>query len=141
MTPLERIELFNKFIKWLKWESLEQARLVLWLSQNNYTFTAIPNSTFTKSIKVVIMNKLLWVNAWLCDIIIILKRGSLLFLELKKKRTRKKNGEYKAISSDWISISTEQAKWIEELDNIDNVGACICYGYEEAIEKIKEFET
>lgn len=130
-------------MKKLSWENLEAETLSRWLTLQWYSFTHIANESGLPpkiAMLAALRKKRMWTSPWFPDYCIILKRGSLLFLELKKKRTRKKNGEYKAISSDWITISPEQAKWIEKLDNIDNVGALIAYWCEEAIEKIQELE-
>lgn len=43
--------LFQKWSHTLKPEAFEQAKFVLWLEQNGYTYTAIPNSTWTESTK------------------------------------------------------------------------------------------
>ncbi len=72
---------------------------------------------------------------------IVLKRGALLFIELKIPRTKKKNGEYKAFSSDGIEMRQNQVEWIQTLDDIDNVRACFCYGFDEAKRIIQESEN
>lgn len=121
--------LHHKYFNWLKPEALEQANLVLRLEYKGYTYTSIPNSTYTQSIKQKILNKMTWLNSWLCDLLIILKRWSLLFLELKRAK--------KSLSK----VSKEQQEWINNLNNINNVEAIICYGCEEAIEQIKFLEN
>ena len=65
-------------------EAHEQIQLIQWLESNNYKFTAVPNDTFTKSWAIKNKNKAMWVRPWMSDLIIILKRGNVLFLELKK---------------------------------------------------------
>jgi len=45
------LQLFDKYFNWLKPEALEQAKLVLYLEKNKYKYTAIPNSTYTTSVK------------------------------------------------------------------------------------------
>ncbi len=65
-------------------EDLEQYNLVQWLEINNYKFTSIPNSTRTRSWNQKRRNTDLWVRPWMSDLIIILKRWNMLFLELKK---------------------------------------------------------
>lgn len=126
--------MIGKYRKWLKWESLEQALFVEWLEINWYKFTAIPNSTYTKSIKQHLMNKILWVNPWLCDMLIILKRKSLLFIEMKKERWIKwgMNGSV---------ISPEQTEWVNALDDIPNVSACFAHWCKDAIKIILEMES
>lgn len=74
------------------------------------------------------------------DYCIVLKCGSLLFIELKRIRTHKKNGDFKALSSDGITVSEEQTEWIRRLNCLDNIGACVCFGYLEARTKVLESE-
>lgn len=133
-------ELFELKRAWFKWEALEQALLVQFLELSGYKYTAIPNSTYTTSIKQKIVNKVTWVNAWLCDLIIILKCKKVLFIELKKKRTFKKNWDYSALSSDWINVSEAQKEWIKELNFCDWVTALVCFGFLEAKETILQQE-
>lgn len=132
------LQLFDKHFDWLKPEALEQSKVILYLAKNKYRYTAIPNSTWTSSNKQKILNTMTWVNPWLCDIFIILKRWSLLFLEMKLPRKVLKNWKLWASKS---SISDEQKIWIEDLSNIDNTMACIGYGHKHAIEQIEHFEN
>lgn len=57
-----------------------------WLRENNYIFHHSPNETFTKFHNVRRKNMLEGVAKGFPDYCIILKRGSLLFIELKKAR-------------------------------------------------------
>lgn len=57
-----------------------------WLRTNDYTFHHSPNETHTKSWKQKRKNTLEGVSAGFPDYCIVLKRGSLLFIELKKAR-------------------------------------------------------
>lgn len=70
----EVIKLFNRYQLWLKPEAHEQALLVIWLEQNGYKFTSIPNSTWTKSFKQTTVNTITGLRPGLCDILIVLKR-------------------------------------------------------------------
>lgn len=110
-------------------ETIEQQALVIWLERNNYIFSKIASETFTKSWKQKRKNKLEWLKAWLPDLLIILKRWSLLFLELKRAK--------KSLSK----VSEFQKKWIEELNNIQNVQAVVCYWTEEATNTILKIEN
>ena len=127
----------------LKWENLEAELLAKWLNQKGYKFTHIANESWLPP-KIAMLSSLrkkrMWTSPGFPDYCIILKSGALLFIELKKPRTRKKNGEFYALSSDWIEIKPEQEKWIEELNKLDNVWACFCFWYEEAKKKILESE-
>ena len=100
----------------LKWENLESELFAKWLKSNEYKSTHIANESWLPP-RVAMLSSLrkkrMWTSPWFPDYCIILKCGSLLFIELKKPRTLKKNGEYKALSSDWIEISPEQEEWIK----------------------------
>ena len=109
-------------------ETIEQQTLVHWLEINNYKYTSIPNSTYTESYSQKRKNKAEWLKPWLPDLLIILKRWSLLFIELKRSK--------KSLSK----VSKEQKEWIEALSNISNVEAQVCYGAIEWIELIKKLE-
>ena len=69
----DAIKLYNRYQVWLKPEAQEQALLVIWLEQNGYKFTSIPNSTWTKSFKQKIVNTLTGLRPGLCDMLIDLK--------------------------------------------------------------------
>lgn len=88
--------LFRKYYVWLKGEEIDQAEVVLWLEQEGYKFTAIPNSTHTESWKQKVKNTILGLRPGLSDLLIVLKRGSLLFIEMKvpKKRYPLKKGGF-----------------------------------------------
>lgn len=118
-------------------ESQETIALANWLRANNYFFTKNPNETFTKFYNVKRKNKLEWVSAWVPDMMIILKRWSLLFIELKRRKKVLKSGK---LSSSNSKVSEEQKKWIEELSKIPNVQAEVCYGSNEAIALIEKLE-
>ena len=118
-------------------ESQETIELANWLRANNYMFTKSPNETFTKFWNVKRKNTLEWVSKWVCDMMIILKRWSLLFIELKRQKKILKSWK---LSSSNSKVSPEQIKWIEELNKIYNVWAEVCYWANEAIELIKTTE-
>lgn len=110
-------------------ETIEQQTVAKWLDFNNYIFSKIPSETFTKSWSQKRKNKIEWLKPWLPDLIIILKRWSLLFIELKRAK--------KSLSK----VSKEQKDWIDSLNNISNVQAVVCYGSEEAINTILKLEN
>ena len=83
MNKIDSILLFNRNKAWLKPEALEQAKVVLWLEDHLYRFTAIPNATWTKSYKQKIVNYLTGVRPGLCDLLVVLKGEGLLFIEMK----------------------------------------------------------
>ena len=114
-----------------------------WLKLNGYKFTHIPNETGGHGklqIIQAIKKRKMGVSIGFPDYVIILKRGSFLFIELKRERNTKKDGTLKALSSDGIEIRPEQIQWIDSLNAVDNVDAYICFGADEAIETIKRLE-
>lgn len=124
-------------MKPLKPEAQEQKQLVDWLTIKWYTFTAIPHATYTPSYNQHRINFVTWVRKGIPDLLIILKRGSLLFLELKRPWKLLKSWKI------WASPSTvepEQLEWIEKLSKIDNVEALLVYGAIEAIRAIEMLE-
>ena len=82
-------------------------------------------------------NKKIGVSKWFPDYIIFLKRGGILFLEMKLPRKILKNGKLGASPS---KISPEQKEWIEFLQKIDNAEARIAYGFDEAKEMVERCE-
>ena len=116
-------------------ENSEAEKFAKWLRLHGYYSTHIANeSGLPKKIAMfsMIRKKRMGLSQWFPDYMIVLKRGSLLFIELKKRRSIKKNGEYSAYSTDSIDISPEQVAWIDKLDEIDNVGAFFAFWAEEA---------
>lgn len=119
-------------------ETYEQQALANWLRANNYVFYKSPNETFTKSWNQKRKNTLEGVSKGFPDTTIILKRGSLLFIELKRQRPILKNWKLGVAPS---KISEEQIFWIDKLSKLENIDAIVCYWYKEAIEKIKYYES
>lgn len=112
----------------------EQETIVLakWLELNSYKFSHLANEIWIwwyLWMKIWVKKKKMGVKKWLPDFLIILKRNSLLFVELKRKK--------KSLSK----VSKEQKERIKALNNINNVEAVICYGAENAINLIKEYES
>lgn len=107
-------------------EEYEQTRFVDWLSTNNYMFTSIPNSTFTRSWSQKAKNTRTGLRKGFPDMAIVLKRGALLFLELK----RTKGGK----------VSPEQKAWLEALNGC-GVAAFVAKGAVEAIQHVLEQES
>lgn len=114
-------------------EHQEALILANWLRFNFYNFYKSPSETWTKSWSQKRKNKMEWVTKGFPDYTIILKRNSLLFIELKKVKG-KKGG------LNWSKISLEQKEWIQDLQNIDNIEAKVCHWAQEAIDFIIECE-
>jgi len=107
-------------------EDWEQTQLVLWLDENNYKFSSIPSSTFTRSWSQKAKNTRTGLRKGLPDLLIVLKRKRLLFLEMKKVKGGK--------------LSPEQKEWIETL-NLCRVYATVAKGLEEAKKEIERYEN
>lgn len=105
-------------------EYQEQLVLVEWLEFYNFKFTAIPNSTYTPSMKQKVMNRRMGLRPGLPDLLIVVG-GHLLFIELKRTKGS--------------VTSSEQKAWIEALNKVDNVQAFIAYGAEEAIAIVEKY--
>jgi hypothetical protein len=123
-------------------EDQEAEMLSNWLKANWYRFTHIWNESWQRGTKnIVIMmtkKKRLGVSPWFPDYCICLKRGAIMFIELKRQRRTLKSGKM------WSSpsvISKEQTEWIESLNAIKNIQAEICYWFQHAIEMIEKIEN
>lgn len=119
-------------------ETIEQQQLAYWLRANNYLFYKSPSETYTKSWNQKRKNTLEWVTKWFPDMTIILKKWSLLFIELKRRKKILKSWKI------WVSpsvVSEEQKEWQRRLNEIENVQCEIGYGSDEAIEIIKNLEN
>ncbi len=122
-------------------EDQEAEILANYLRANQYIFTHIGNESWQRGTKNIVLmmakKQRLWVNKWFPDYCIVLKRWSLLFIELKRKKRILKN--WKLWKSPSV-ISKEQKKWIAELNKIQNIQAEICYWSDEAIRVIERIE-
>lgn len=103
------------------YEQAEQETLVQWLELKGLKFSAIPNSTFTKSWKQKALNKKMGVRRGLPDLVII-HDGKMLWIELK----RQKGGV----------LAPHQKEWIEAINTVGNCQAYVCRGATEAINVI-----
>ena len=123
-----------------KLEDIEAKSLSKRLTLNNYDHTHIWNESWIHwkaAIIQAVKKKSMWQSAWFPDYCIVLKKWSLLFLELKKKRKVLKSWKLSTSKE----TSTEQDKRLDILWSIDNVYSCVWYWWRDSIEKIKEFET
>jgi hypothetical protein len=104
----------------------------------------MPQETFTKNWGTKMRNKAEGVRKGVPDYLIYIPaerskygRALSLWIELKKQRTAKKNGELKALSSDGINISEEQQDFIDKFNNVTDTLGHIAFGADEAIEHVK----
>lgn len=103
-------------------EEQEQIALVQYCELKGYKFTAIPNSTFTRSWSVKNRNTRMGVRAGFPDMVVI-AGDKFMAIELK----RVKNS----------TTSKTQKEWIEAL-NEAGIPARVCKGHTEAISFIQE---
>ncbi|MFO0764091.1 MAG: VRR-NUC domain-containing protein [Candidatus Gracilibacteria bacterium] len=107
-----------------------------WLVLHRYIFTHIANeSGLPPKVAMIVgaKKKRMGVSPGVPDFMIILKRGSLLFLEMKKER-----GPKGGLNDSHIDPTQEE--WIQALSSINNVGAFFAHGYEDAIRIVNEME-
>lgn len=104
-------------------EDNEQAVFVEYLQLKRLKFTAIPNSTFTKSWAVKNRNTRLGVRAGLPDLLVIVP-GKVIFIEMK----RVKGGQ----------LSKMQKEWIDAL-NTAGTPAYVAKGADAAIEIVEKY--
>lgn len=125
-------------------EEKEAMAFSQWLSTKWYKHSHIPNESGLPpkvAMLVAIKKKKMWVSKWFPDYCIILKRWSILFLELKRTLEAtdyRKDGKLLANAP---SASLEQQEWINVLDNIPNVRATVAMWLKEAIRIVEESEN
>ena len=116
-------------------EDDEQAAFVEWLErQSGVKFTAIPNSTYTKSWSVKRRNYRLGLRAGLCDMFVIISpeasqdgSGYALFIEMKR------------IAGS--TTSKEQKEWIKAINALGTlrIQAYVAKGADEAIKIVSHY--
>lgn len=102
-------------------EEVEQRNFVQWLEIKGYKYTSIPNSTYTKSWKQKMKNKLMGLRAGFPDMVVIAE-GCFMCIELK----RTKGGALTPMQKDWIDAITATG-----------IPVAVCKGAEEAIAFVK----
>lgn len=102
-------------------EEVEQRNFVQWLEIKGYKYTAIPNSTYTKSWKQKIKNRDMGLRAGFPDMVII-ANNKFMCIELKRVKGS--------------VLSSTQKEWIEALTNA-GIPTAVCKGAEEAIAFVK----
>ena len=131
-----------KIMEKVPFENYEAEEFAKWLRNNWYKFTHIANESGQKGTRNIIImmarKKRMWVSPWFPDFCIVLKRGSLCGIELKRRQPVLKNGTLGVAPSE---VSPQQEEWIAVLDAIDNISASICYWWEDARDKVLEWEA
>lgn len=105
-------------------EDEEQIVLVEYLETRGLKFTAVPNSTYTKSWSVKTRNKKLGLRPGLPDVLVALPGIGLAFIELKRVRLG--------------VVSEVQKEWIDVLNMCPGTEARVCRGAIEAIRFVEE---
>lgn len=123
-------------------EKHEGQMLANWLRAYSYEFTHIANESGGfrnkwEAAKAQAQKKLQWMSKGFPDYCIVLKRWSLLFVELKRQRPIWKSGDYIKSPS---KITPEQERWIDVLNCINNVAAHFCFWAQDAIDLIGDLE-
>ncbi len=121
-------------------ENIESEILANWLRYKDYTFTHIANESWLPprvAMLSAIKKKKMWLSPWVPDFLVILKKWSLLFIEMKRQRKVLKNWKLWASPS---VVSEEQLKWQRELNKLNNIQCEICYWANEAIKQIETLE-
>lgn len=98
-------------------EAFEQQLLIVWLEARNYRFSSIPNASMSK--RQGIKNVREGLRKGLPDLLILLKAGKPLWIELKRSRGGR--------------VSPEQKQWIQALNDCGS-RAFVARGAAEAIE-------
>lgn len=106
-------------------EDVEQKIFIEWLEWQKIKFTAIPNSTYTKSWKQKVKNKTMGLRPGLPDLLLIVD-NRLVFIEMK----REKGG----------TVSEYQKEWIEAINRCENAVAVVCRGGDAAIKAVEEIK-
>jgi hypothetical protein len=104
-------------------EFAEQCSFVDWLEFRGLRYSAIPNSTYTPGWGAKMRNKRMGVRPGVPDLLVVIPKRCLVFVEMK----RTKGG----------TVSKEQKEWIEALNEVNNVEAKVCYGFDEAVKFIE----
>ena len=93
----------------------------------NVSFTAIPNSTYTKSIQQKIKNKQSGLRPGLPDLVIALPGTGLVWIEMKRTKGN--------------VLSTVQQQWIATLNACPGNQAYVCKGFDAAKAVIEPYLT
>lgn len=107
-------------------EQFEQEQFVNWLQSQDYKFCAFAQSTYTRSWAVKARNTRMGVVPGWPDMCVVLKRGALMFLELKRIRGG--------------TVSPEQKNWISTINACSTL-CVVAKGFEAAREAVLKAEN
>ena len=119
-------------------EDIEQSLFCSWLDSKGFFYSSIPNSTYC-GWNAKRKNKATGLHAGLPDLLVIGTcwdgKKRIVFIEMKKPKIEGKRGG----KIGGGKVSENQKEWIEKLNECESVGAYVCFGFEEAKARIKEF--
>lgn len=124
-------------------EDNDAERLAFYLNKNWYRFVHTPNESWVAgkaAMLASIKKKRMWLQKGYPDFTIYMKSWNTLHIELKKKRTKKADWTYYALSTDGIKCSEDQKEWIEYLNTRKWHHAEFCFWYDESIQCIIDYE-
>jgi len=128
-------------MKYKQEEKQECKKLAYWLRFMDFKFTHIANERKVP-IYVGAEFKALGVSKGFPDYFIFIDRDRCtsgkdagLFIEMKKNRKILASGK----ESKENLVGKEQLEWLSVLGKIDNIESAVCYGFEEAVEFIKQY--
>lgn len=115
-------------------EDEEQIAFVQWLELVGLRFSAIPNSTYTKSWKQKTKNRLTGLRAGFPDMVVI----------IPPTRSKDSVGRFLCVEMKRVSLGTVsqvQKDWIAAINGVDSpsVEARVCKGAHEAIEFVQGY--
>lgn len=115
-------------------EEVEQSDFVVWLEHNQLKFTAVPNSTWTKSWNQKRKNNATGLRKGFPDMVVIISpavskdgEGYFLCVEMKRRRLS--------------TLSVEQKEWRDAINglNLPNVQSYVAKGSDEAITIVSHY--
>ena len=124
-------------------EHVEDCVLKNWTDAKKIDLWKIPMETYTTSWNQKRKNKDSGVRPGISDSLVFLpadrtkeKKAVLIFVEMKRRRKTKKNGELGASPS---TVAPEQLEFLKSVCTVDGVHGGIAYGSTEAIDFIETF--
>ena len=117
-------------------EAQEQEKLVYWLRMNSIPHFAIPNGGSRHKLEAKNL-KAQGVVSGVSDIVVMLPK-KILFIEMKRRKKKLKNGDY---SISHTKVSKAQFDFLTMVNKHDYATGKVCYGFDEAVDFIKDNMT
>ena len=123
-------------------EDDEQEKVVAYCKYHSILCFSIPNGTnlsgnIRRKTQQMMRLKKTGLLTGASDLVVMLD-SKILFIEMKKCRSVKNNGEYRALSSDGISVSTDQLAFMDKVDKFSYADSTVAFGADEAISFINK---